>query len=73
MADDETAPTEFEITSTIGLKFSAAEVVADLGHERTVQLIKELDMALEDWGVTEELHDHFSLLMKEYDKEEATP
>lgn len=70
MADDETAPTEFEITTTLGIKFSAAEVVSDLGHEATVQFIKELDMALEDWDSTKDLADYFNLLMKEYEKEE---
>lgn len=69
MADNETAPTEFEITTTLGIKFSAQEVVQDLGHEKTIQLIKELDMALEDWGATEELAEYFDEQMEIYEKE----
>ncbi len=74
MADDELpAPTEFEITTTLGIKFSASEVVADLGHEKTIQLIKELDLALESWDATEELAAYFEEQMKVMEREEATP
>lgn len=70
MADDEIPdPTEFEITTTLGIKFSAAEVVQDLGRDRTIQLIKELDLALEDWGATEEIADYFDMQMEIFEKE----
>lgn len=70
MADDETAPTEFEITTTLGIKFSAQEIVDDLGAEKTIQLIKELDAALEDWGATEELAEYFDKQMEILEEEE---
>ncbi len=73
MADDETAPTEFEVTTTLGIKFSAQEIVDDLGPEKTIQLIKELDLALEDWGATEEIAEYFEEQMKVMEREEATP
>jgi hypothetical protein len=48
-------------------------VAENLGREGTIQLIKELDVALEDWGATEEISEYFEQQMEICEREDCAP
>jgi len=59
------------IPINVDAEVSVDEIIRCLGREQTIELIKALDLAVGDWGLTLELCDHFDGLREKWKKEQA--
>lgn len=61
----ESAPVEFEFEQTIGVKFDARDLVRQLTPLQLVDLIREIDLEMDDWQATVLLSSYFSGQLRE--------
>ena len=60
---------KIHIGTDISSELLIGNIAMQLSHEEVVTFIKKLDVICQDWGVTEELYEHFNKLHQIYLKE----